>query len=323
MWASLVAAFIIVTTLSGRMATGVANTLAPLLGSLGSTELTPESLAALLAGLALAVAKVLAWPFAVVIVITVTAMVIQTKGFMWIPSKLAPDFARISPLAGIKRLFSPQQLIELVKQLAKIGVIGTTMVLLIRPRIREYQSLAELDLLGILAYLRDRIFALMLAVVLFSTLLMVSDFILQRFRFMEKMKMSKQEVRDENKQQEGDPMVKGRIRSLRMKRARQRMMQAVPGADVVVTNPTHYAVALKYDMDTMGAPVLVAKGTELVAKRIRDLASENEVPIVENPPLARALYATVELDEEIPPEHYKAVAEVIGYVMRLKGELGL
>jgi flagellar biosynthetic protein FlhB len=116
-------------------------------------------------------------------------------------------------------------------------------------------------------------------------------------------------------------MIKGKLRSMRMKRARQRMMQAVPTADVVVTNPTHYAVALKYDMDTMAAPVLVAKGVDLMAKRIRDVAEDNEVPVVENPPLARALYATVELDEEIPPEHYKTVAEVIGYVMRLKGKI--
>ena len=116
-------------------------------------------------------------------------------------------------------------------------------------------------------------------------------------------------------------MVKGKLRSLRMKRARQRMMQAVPEADVVVTNPTHFAVALKYDMATMTAPRLVAKGADLVAKRIREIADASEVPIVENPPLARALYAAVELDQEIPPEHYKAVAEVISYVMRLKGKL--
>lgn len=116
-------------------------------------------------------------------------------------------------------------------------------------------------------------------------------------------------------------MIKGRLRSLRMQRARQRMMAAVPTASVVVTNPTHYAVALHYDVEAMGAPTLVAKGVDLVAKRIRELATEHEVPIVENPPLARALYATVELDQEIPPEHYKAVAEVIGYVMKLKGQL--
>jgi flagellar biosynthetic protein FlhB len=130
--------------------------------------------------------------------------------------------------------------------------------------------------------------------------------------------MSREEVREEFKQSEGDPMVKGRLKQLRMQKARQRMMQAVPTADVVITNPTHYAIALKYESSAMTAPKLVAKGTELVAKRIRDLALENNVPLVENPPLARALYAKVEIDQEIPPAFYKPVAEVIGYVMKLR-----
>jgi len=138
---------------------------------------------------------------------------------------------------------------------------------------------------------------------------------------MRRMRMSKQEIRDEMKQSEGDPLVKMKIRQIRMERGRKRMMAEVPKATVIVTNPTHYAVALHYDVEAMGAPTLVAKGVDLVAKRIRELATEHEVPIVENPPLARALYATVELDQEIPPEHYKAVAEVIGYVMKLKGQL--
>jgi flagellar biosynthetic protein FlhB len=137
---------------------------------------------------------------------------------------------------------------------------------------------------------------------------------------MRQLRMTKQEVRDEHKHSEGDPHIKARIRRLRLERARKRMMAAVPNADVVITNPTHYAVALAYDMEAMNAPKLVAKGVDLVAKRIRDVATEHGVPIVENPPVARALYASVELDEEIPPEHYQAVAQVIGYVMRLKKE---
>ena len=132
--------------------------------------------------------------------------------------------------------------------------------------------------------------------------------------------MTKQEVKEEHKQSEGDPIIKSRLRSLRVQRARQRMMSAVPNADVVVTNPTHFACALKYDGESMQAPVLVAKGQDLVALRIRQIAEENEVPVVENPPLARALFATVDIDREIPPEHYKAVAEVISYVMRIKGK---
>ena len=135
------------------------------------------------------------------------------------------------------------------------------------------------------------------------------------------MRMTKQEVKDENKQSEGDPQVKARIRQIRMERARERMMQGVKDADVVITNPTHFAVALKYDMGDMDAPVCVAKGVDFLALAIRREAEEHEVPIVENPPLARALYDTVELDEEIPAEHFNAVAEVIGYIMRQRGDI--
>jgi flagellar biosynthetic protein FlhB len=175
--------------------------------------------------------------------------------------------------------------------------------------------------MAMLDYLRHQVIAMIMIVVLMVFVLAAADWFYQRWAFTQQMKMTKQEIKDEHKQTEGDPMIKGRLRALRMQRARQRMMAAVPKASVVVTNPTHYAVALQYDQDSNGAPVLVAKGVDLIAKRIRDLATENEVPIVENPPLARALYATVELDEEIPPEHYKTVAEIIGYVMKLKGEL--
>jgi flagellar biosynthetic protein FlhB len=148
-----------------------------------------------------------------------------------------------------------------------------------------------------------------------------ADYMYQRFTYMKKLRMSKQEIKDEHRQSEGDPMVKARIRGLRLQRARQRMMASVPKADVVVTNPTHFACALKYDPNTMNAPVLVAKGQDLIAFRIRELAEQHDIMIVENPPLARALFAAVEIDREVPPEHYKAVAEVISYVFRLKGKL--
>jgi flagellar biosynthetic protein FlhB len=143
------------------------------------------------------------------------------------------------------------------------------------------------------------------------------DYVYQRQRFMTRHRMSRQELRDELKQSEGDPHVKARIRQIRLERARKRMIAAVPEATVVIVNPTHYAVALKYESGKMGAPVCVAKGMDHLALTIRKVAEENDVPVVENPPLARALYAAVEIDDEIPAEHYKAVAQVIGYVMRL------
>ena len=140
----------------------------------------------------------------------------------------------------------------------------------------------------------------------------------QRFEFLKQMRMTKQEVKDELKQSDGDPLVRGRLRQIRADRARARMMAAVPTADVVVTNPTHFAVALKYESEIMSAPRVVAKGVDEVAFRIRELANDNDVPIVENPPLARALFATADLDDEVPSEHYRAVAEIISYVFQLK-----
>ena len=155
-------------------------------------------------------------------------------------------------------------------------------------------------------------------VVLVMVALATADYVYQRWSHKEKLKMTKQEVKDEHKEQEGDPKVKGRIRGLRLERHRQRMMAAIPKASVIITNPTHYAITLQYDMDAMAAPKVVAKGVDYLAKRIRQIAETHEIPIVENPPLARALHATVEIDEPIPAEHYKAVAEVISYVMKLR-----
>ena len=176
-----------------------------------------------------------------------------------------------------------------------------------------------------LAYSLDRIFiiatVLVAGTVGVMTLVAAMDFAFQKHRFTKRMRMSKQEVKDEFKQSEGDPHVKARIRKIRMERAQQRMMAAVPDADVVITNPTHYSIALQYKMDDMAAPKLVAKGVDHLAMRIREVAEANDVPLVENPPLARALYAGVDIDEEIPAEHFKAVAEVIGFIMRQRGDL--
>jgi flagellar biosynthetic protein FlhB len=146
----------------------------------------------------------------------------------------------------------------------------------------------------------------------------IADYIYQRYEFMKQMRMSVQDIKDEHKQSEGDPHVRAKLRQIRAEKGRQRMMSAVPSADVVVTNPTHFAVAMQYDGDSMAAPVVIAKGGDAVALRIREIANENKIPIVENPPLARALFATVDIDQEVPPEHYKAVAEVISYIMTLK-----
>lgn len=163
---------------------------------------------------------------------------------------------------------------------------------------------------------------MLLGVLLVMAVIAAADFVYQRYDWTQNLKMSRQDIKDENKQSDGDPQVKARIAQVRMDRARQRVAAAVPGADVVLTNPTHYAVALKYDSEAMDAPRLVAKGADNLALRIREIADEYGIPVLENPPLARGLYNSVEIDEEIPPEYYKAVAEVIGYVMNLNKRLG-
>ena len=176
-----------------------------------------------------------------------------------------------------------------------------------------------MDVRQLLEEIQTLVVRLLIGAAAIMAVIAVADYIYQKYEHIKQLKMSRQEIRDEHKQSEGDPHVKARLRQIRHERARQRMMSAVPQADVVVTNPTHFAVALKYDTETMAAPVVVAKGVDNVAFRIREVADENDVPIVENPPLARALFGGVELDQQIPEEHYQAVAQIISYVYRLKG----
>jgi flagellar biosynthetic protein FlhB len=223
---------------------------------------------------------------------------------------------------GLKRLFAPRALVEFIKGLFKITIAGAAIVFAIWPYRHRLTDLADValgDLVALMLSLSVRMLMAALAVLLVIAAL---DYVYQRFSFMRRQRMTRRELLDEMKAQEGDPIIKGRLRQIRMERARRRMMAAVPTADVVITNPTHYAVALKYDQAKMQAPRVVAKGTDAVAARIRELAAEHDVPLVENPPLARTLHASVEVDQEILPEHYRAVAEVIGYVMKLKSRMG-
>lgn len=270
-----------------------------------------------LAGLVFAVAWTLAPIVAALVLAAVAASFVQS-GLIWAPQRIAPQLSRISPASGAKRLFSTRALVEFAKGLLKLAAVATICAAIAR---RLFADIAVLPALPISALLErvDRVAIWLPAGALAAlTLIAGLDFAYQRFAFLKQMRMTRQEVRDEIKQSEGDPHIKSRIRRLRAERARHRMMAAVPDAAVVITNPTHYAIALAYDMGTMAAPKVVAKGVDSLARRIRDLAEANAVPVVENPPLARALYAAVDLEEEIPVEHYQAVAKVIGYVMRLR-----
>lgn len=259
-------------------------------------------------------------PFAVLVMVFALAGNVLQFGFLVAPEKIKPDFSKLSLLAGVKRMFSAKGMAEFLKGIFKLVIVAVVSFGLSLPLLNDLDILPSLPLHELLDRLLMVAIIIMTATVAVMTAIAALDFAFQKMQFTKQMRMSKQEVKDEHKQAEGDPQVKAKIRALRQQRARERMMANVPEADVVITNPTHYAVALQYSMEEMSAPKLVAKGIDSLAFRIREVAEENDVPIVENPPLARALHATVELDEEVPPEHFVAVAEVIGYVMRMKGK---
>nr|WP_294527270.1 flagellar type III secretion system protein FlhB [uncultured Rhodopila sp.] len=243
------------------------------------------------------------------------AVLLQT-GFLLNGSVLEPKFSRISPVAGVKRLFGRQGLEELVKSLAKLAAHGAAIWIAIRGDLPSLMLLPRQDPSVLPSAVARPIFHIFLASLLCHAMLATADIFWVRFRYARDLRMSRQDIREEFKETEGNPHTKARIRRIRMMRARKRMMAQVPKATVVVTNPTHYAVALAYDRATNPAPRVVAKGTDEVAARIREVAAAANVPLVANPPLARALYR-LELDAEIPAEHYKAVAEIIAYVWRL------
>lgn len=242
-------------------------------------------------------------------------------GPLFAPEIVKPDIGKVSPLRGFKRLFSMRAMMEFVKGLLKISVIAAVGFFLLSPFYGQVDHMVGMPPPLLLGDLKTLVIRLMIGILVALMIIAVIDILFQRTEHMKKMRMSRQELKDEYRQTEGDPHVRARLRQLRAERARRRMMQAVPEADVVITNPTHYAVALKYDPDNMDAPLCVAKGMDDIALRIREVAKANDVVLFENPPLARILFDTVEVDETIPPEHYKAVAEIISYVFRLKGKL--
>jgi flagellar biosynthesis protein FlhB len=240
-------------------------------------------------------------------------------GMIYAPDKLVPKLSHLSPGEGAKRLFSLRALLEFLKGLLKMGVVAGVAVSLLRPEIDRLPLMPSLGTAAIGREIATVSLRLAVAVIAVLTVIAIADFAYQKLSFLKSMRMSKQEVREEYKQLEGNPVFKSKLRQIRTERARRRMMAAVPTASVVITNPTHFAVALHYEVNSAGAPRVVAKGADRIAERIREVAREHKVPIVENPPVARALYAAVDIDDEIPAEQYKAVAEIISYVLRLKG----
>ena len=236
------------------------------------------------------------------------------SGIMFTGEKLKPDWSKVNPLKGFKRIFGPDGLVQFIKTFLKLLAVVVVCWLVLKPHANELANMAAMSPAMILPFTRDLAISLMVSALVFLSFTAGVDFLWQKYRFAERMKMTKEELKEDYKQSEGDPHVKAKLKQIRAQRSRQRMMQAVPTATVIVTNPTHFSVALRYEAGD-AAPVCVAKGVDAVALRIREVAREHAVPIVENVPLARALYAAVDVDETIPREHFEAAAKVIGFVM--------
>jgi flagellar biosynthetic protein FlhB len=257
-------------------------------------------------------------PFLGVVAVATLASPLLLRGWLFSTKAYMPDFKRLNPLTGIKRLASSQGLIELVKSLAKVGLLGAVATWLIGSNLDAIFALSLEPPAAAIQHMGDligRIFLLVSGAMIF---IVVLDLPYQIWSFYDKLKMTREELRQEARETEGDPHVKARIRAQQRDMARRRMMTEIPTADVVVTNPTHYAVALKYSEGRMGAPRVVAKGADAVAARIREVAAEHRVPMLEAPPLARALFRHTELGDEIPATLYAAVAEVLAYVFQLR-----
>jgi len=319
-WFMILAGTIIVAMISPSMSSDIKNVMQKFLAVPHAIPVEAGNLADLLRETGSEIGFIMVIPVLLLLVAAFASTMAQ-NGLLVAGDRIQPKLERASPMAGMKRLFSFKSVVEFVKGIAKITIVGTIATMLMLPSFEGLEQLVRMEMAGAAAVLHSLVSKLLFGVLAVVTIIAGIDFLYQRFEHMKQMRMSRQEIKDKFKQAEGDPMVKQRLRQVRQERARQRTMAAVPEASVVITNPTHFAVALKYDLDDMDAPVLIAKGQDFLAFKMREVAEEHNIPIGENPPVARALYANVDVDQEIPQEQFKAVAEIIGYVFRLKGKI--
>lgn len=316
-WFALAASTLAISAFGDGAVSSLGRTLTQFLASPEKFAMDGLSLRAMTTSLGLAVAGALALPMLLLALAAIAGNMVQHPPIVSAES-ITPKFSKVSPASGFKRLFSVESLLNFGKGLVKIGIVGAVIWTVVWPERAKVASLTEADIAAVLPVLKSLTLRVLVAAVIVFAAIAIGDYLFQRHRWRKKLMMSLQEVKDEHKQQEGDPHVKARIRSIRQQRSKKRMMAAVPTATVVIANPTHFAVALKYETG-MAAPICVAKGVDALALRIRRIAEEAGVTVIENPPLARSLHAAIDVDKEIPAEHYKAVAEVIGFVMRRKG----
>ncbi len=316
--AVLLAAIFTLYLSGGGMLAAIMDLLGHYLNAAGQTQLMISNVNSL-AFDAVARSFRVAGPLMAVIVVTAVLSNLFQNGPVFSTEKIAADITRLDPIKGLANLFSKQMLAQTVKSILKVALIGLIAFLEIKKAMGHLLPLINQEPWPILMFMAHTAYLIFLKSAILVAVLAAVDYGFQRWQFMEKMKMTKQELKDEARQTEGDPYVKGRIRSLQMEMARRRMMEEVPKADVIITNPTHLAVALCYDAKVMSAPQVVAKGAGLIAARIKEIALENEVPIVEDKPLAQALFKDVDIDGFVPENLFHAVAELLAYVYSLSG----
>jgi flagellar biosynthetic protein FlhB len=315
-WFVIAGATLVLSTFAGSVGGGIEMPLRNLIANSWQIRTDGPGLLALAEQIEYILAAALGIPVLMLVLAAIAGNVIQHR-FVWSGEALKPKFSKISPMAGAKRIFGKQAAANFAKGLFKVLALGAVMTAVLWPERSRLDAMVRLDPNTLLGTTRSLTLELLGAVVAMLALVAIADYFFQYRQWFERQKMSLREMKEEFKQSEGDPHIKARIRQLRHARMKKRMMAAVPKASVIITNPTHYSVALSYERG-MSAPVCVAKGMDNIALKIREVAREHDIPIVENVPLARALYAAVKIDDEIPVDHYHAVAEIIGYVMGLK-----
>lgn len=292
----------------------------PSISTLYSGNLPIAALQVLIKSMMLQMIIIAAPIFLVGVVVAFVCDVAQVK---WRPTSkpMQPKFSKLNPMKGFARIFSPGSLVELLKSVLKLAAIGYMVYSYLKGRIGQIFLLYDISIGQAIELIGDVVIELGIRIAAVYMIIAMLDYAYQKYKFKQDMKMTKQEVKDEYKNQEGDPQVKGKQKQRMREASMRRMMQQLPEADVVITNPTHYAVAIKYDPDKYDAPYVIAKGENYLAQRIKDIARDNKIEIVENKPLARMLYANVEIGGLVPPELYQAVAEVLAFVYHLKGKV--
>lgn len=318
-WFVLASGLVVIGLMAPSAARSLSSDLSLFLGNAHALSLEPAALRAESMAIGWRVISVVGLAVAVIALAGLAGHLMQT-GLLFTTEKMQPKLSKLNPADGFKRMFGPQGIANFLKGVGKLAIVSAAVFVVIWPKRSELAGMPMLDLSALLDVIRTDVLLVLVAALVAYAFIAAADYVFQRQSFMKRNRMSRREIKDELKQSEGDPQVRARLRQIRQERANKRMMANVPEATVVITNPTHFAVALKYEQGETPAPICVAKGVDQVALNIREIAGEHDVPIVEDPPLARALFASVEVDETIPAEHFQAVAKVIGYVLTLTGK---